>query len=104
MVAMWLLELKFKGSVENLKSYLFLKGYFLAEMICFKPLAKYKSNYGLKILRIELVLLMMHFKIIPEGKLWIENFYLSVILNDKLVFVVDLSICIPDNFYMTDSF
>ena len=40
----------------------------------------------------------------PEGKLCITNFYLSIILNDKLVLVVDLSICIPYNCYITDSF
>jgi hypothetical protein len=72
-------------------------------MMCFNPLAKYKSNSGLNILSIELVLLIIHFKMIPDGKLEIENFYLFVILNDKFELVAALSIFIPYNFSITDS-
>lgn len=51
-------------------------------------------------LRMELVLFIMHFRIIPEGRFEMENFYLLVILKETVEFYVDLSIFMPYNFYI----
>ena len=66
--------------MENLKSYRFLIGNFLAETICFNPFARYKSYSGLSTLRKEVVLLIIHLRTIPEGSLEMEKTFLSVIL------------------------
>ena len=68
------------GSVENLKSYLFLIGYFLTERICLRPLARYRSYSGDIMLKRLFVLLTMHRRIMPLGSFEIENNFLLTML------------------------
>lgn len=63
-----------------------------------RPFAKYRSNSGLIKLKIELVLLMMHFKMMPEGSFEILNTRLSVIVTERfLPYVETLT---PFKFYI----
>ena len=86
MIAMRLGSENLTGSVENLKSSLLRMGYFLAEIICFRPLARYKSYSGLKIFKIDDDRLIIHLKIIPEGSFDIENTFLSIMLIEVLLY------------------
>ncbi len=87
-------SLKFTGSFENLYNYLFLIGYFLTDKMCLRPLAKYRSYYGLIIFRKEFVRFIIQRRLIPLGNLDIENNFLFTMLMVKSSFNL-WSISIP---------